>query len=95
MKLKKLILPMMAMIFAIGLTFATVNTEPEPELLANDYILVGSSWITIPEQNCEDGQFNCQVRYGQNGPVLDVYDEMDDDEPKKSTSQNPTLILPQ
>lgn len=90
----KVFLPMLAFIFAIGMAFATVNLEPEPEMLASDYILVGSSWITIPEQNCQEGQFNCQVRYGQNGPVLDVYDEMDDDVPKSSGTELPTVINP-
>ncbi len=68
MKNLKVILPMLAMIFAIGLTFATVNPAPEPDM-ENDYILLNGTWLSIPEQPCEDGEFTCQVQDGEDGPV--------------------------
>lgn len=82
----KFLLPMLAFICAIGMAFATVDLKPEPVLQAQDYILLnGNTWVSIPEQNCAEGQFTCRVQDGDNGPY-DVYDEMYDDEPKSSSS---------
>lgn len=95
MKNLKMILPMLAMIFAIGLTFATVDPEfkPEPVEQAKDYILInGTTWVSIDEQSCEGSEFICQVQDGENGPVYDVYDERNDDEPKRSSSEDPIII---
>ena len=82
---------MLAMIFAIGLMFATPTEDNDPD---NDYVILNGSWEAIPEQNCEAGEFDCQVRYGQNGPVLEVYDAMGDEEPKPSGTETPTVINP-
>ncbi len=67
MKHLKVILPMMAMIFAIGLTFATVNPEPEPkpEIPENEsyalmYVNIDGEWHEI-EVDCEAGEANCRV----------------------------------
>lgn len=94
MKNLKLILPMLAFIFAIGLTFATANpeSEPEPKELANDYLLINGSWEAIPEQDCSYGQFTCQVEIGEGGPVYEVYDEMDETTLKPSPSPEPRTI---
>ncbi|MDT0650805.1 DUF6520 family protein [Autumnicola edwardsiae] len=91
MKNLKFLLPMLAMIFAIGLMFATPTEDNDPD---NDYVILNGSWEAIPEQNCEAGEFDCQVRYGQNGPVLEVYDAMGDEEPKPSGTETPTVINP-
>lgn len=86
MKFKKLILPMIAFVCAIGMAFATVDLKPEPVLQEQDYILLnGTTWVNIPEQSCAEGQFTCRVQDGDNGPY-EVYDEMHDDEPKSSAS---------
>ncbi|TDN89195.1 hypothetical protein DET49_107111 [Salegentibacter sp. 24] len=94
MKQLKMILPMMAIIFAIGLTFANVNSEPMPEVQTSDFIYLGNdNWQPIPEQGCEGTAENCQVQIGAGGPVYDVYDEMDLSTVKLSPpGQDPTVI---
>jgi len=91
MKFKKLILPMMAFIFAIGLTFATTNLQTEKIQEPKDYIQLGGIWVEIPEQDCEQGGNICQVADGENGPY-DVFDEMSDTQPKSSVSAIPNQI---
>ena len=96
MKNLKFLLPMLAFVFAIGVAFATVdlNPEPEPKILANDYVLVNGSWKAIPEQNCEGGLKNCRVQFGVDGPIYEVYDLMNTSTLKKSPSDKPTVISP-
>lgn len=67
MKNLKLILPMLAMIFAIGLTFATGNPEPEPEMPERDsyalmYVNIDGEWHEI-EVDCETGSTGCLVAF--------------------------------
>jgi len=94
MKYLKMILPMMAIIFAIGLTFASVNSEPKPEVQTTDFIYLGNdNWQPIPEQQCQGTEENCRVQVGAGGPVYDVYDEMDLSTAKLSPAdQVPTII---
>lgn len=94
MNVKKLILPMMAMIFAIGLTFATTGPQPGTSDQANDYILISGQWEEIAEQSCATGQETCRVQLGANGPVYPVYDEMDTRTLKTSVTSDPTVIPP-
>ncbi|MBZ9631554.1 DUF6520 family protein [Salegentibacter sp. LM13S] len=94
MKYLKMILPMLAIIFAIGLTFASVNSEPKPEVQTADFIYLGNdNWQSIPEQECQGTEENCRVQIGAAGPVYDVYDEMDLSTVKLSPpGQAPTVI---
>lgn len=92
MKFKKFLLPMMAFIFAISMAFAAVDLKPEPVALANDYVLMNGSWEAIPEQNCNSGNETCRVQFGTDGPVYDVYDEINDPEPKPSPNPDPIIL---
>ncbi|SKB50404.1 hypothetical protein SAMN05660903_01112 [Salegentibacter salinarum] len=94
MKYLKVILPMLAIIFAIGLTFASVNSEPKPDVQTTDFIYLGNdNWQSIPEQECQGTEENCRVQIGAGGPVYDVYDEMDLGTVKLSPAdQEPTVI---
>ena len=94
MKYLKVILPMMAFIFAIGMAFATVDLKPdaEPAMQAMDYILVNGEWEAIPEEDCEGTGFDCRVQLGTNGPIYEVFDEPGDNESKKSSSNRPRVI---
>lgn len=83
---------MMVFICAIGMAFASVNIKPEPEPQTFDYILYNGSWLEIAEQPCNSGSEICQVKFEENGLGYPVYDEMDDDDPKNSTSPDPVLI---
>lgn len=90
----KFLLPMLAMIFAIGMAFANVELKPdaEPEMQAMDYILVGEEWVEIPEQTCEGTDEICRVQLGTNGLVFEVYDEPGDSQAKSSSTPIPTVI---
>ncbi|WP_034893826.1 DUF6520 family protein [Gillisia sp. Hel_I_29] len=92
MKIKKLILPMLAIIFAISMGFANVDLKTEPTTQAQDYVLINGSWQGIQEQNCTPGKSTCRVQFGEGGPIYDVYDEMDVNTLKKSNTPKPTVI---
>ncbi len=87
MKKLKLILPMLAFIFAIALSFAFVETEADYN---NDFIhLGGDSWLPIPEVNCAEGDETCTVQRTEGGQIYDVYDEEDLSTLKESDSTEP------
>ncbi|GGX00725.1 hypothetical protein LY54_03302 [Salegentibacter mishustinae] len=95
--MKKLFLiPAMALLVVLGMSFTSLGSETDiqPEPVANDYVLLNGSWQSIPEQACDPGGEICQVQFGENGPVYDVYDEMDRNTRKSSTSEDPTIINP-
>lgn len=71
MKKLKLILPMLAILFAIGLSFAFADMDAEAN---NDYILRNNQWEAIPEQDCGSGSLTCQVKVHGEGP-FNVYDQ--------------------
>jgi len=79
MRKLKLILPMLAFVFAIALSFASVTLGADPEY---DYIKIGDSWEEIDAQECESGATSCQVRLAPGTPPLDVYDNENDAQPK-------------
>ena len=81
MKNLKMILPMMAIIFAIGLMFATPNVENDPN---NDYVqLNDGTWFAIPEQDCGEGDEACQAQLAPGGDTYQVYDDMSTSSPKE------------
>lgn len=81
----KFLLPVLAMIFAIGMSFTTAPSTGEP---AVDYIRVGNSWEAIPEINCGEGPRTCQVEL-QDGSVHNVYDMQSLESIKNTDSRVP------
>ncbi|MCK0135294.1 DUF6520 family protein [Arenibacter sp. S6351L] len=79
MKKLKLILPMLAFVFAITLSFASVTLGADPE---HDYIKIGDSWEEIDALECNSGSTTCQVRLAPGATPLDVYDNEGDPLPK-------------
>ncbi|MDR5591142.1 DUF6520 family protein [Christiangramia sp. SM2212] len=79
MKIRKLILPMMAFICAIGMAFANVNFNENP---SNDYIVVNGDTIEIDEMDCGIGSETCQVQLERNGPLYPVFDDANLSTPK-------------
>lgn len=78
--MKKLFLiPAMALLVVLGMSFTSLGSETEVQLeaVANDYVLDNGNWRAVPEQNCTGGTQTCQVQFGANGPIYDLYDEMD------------------
>lgn len=83
MKYLKLILPMLAIIFAIGLTFATSSMEDDP---STDYIIIDGDFQSIDmELNCGEGDINCRVQLEPEGPEYLVYDDEDPNTLKKGS----------
>ena len=70
----KFLLPVLAMFFAIGMSFATATGASDP---TTDYILQNGSFMPIGnELNCGNGTRVCQVQV-KDGSVYDVYDAAD------------------
>ncbi|MGY5851128.1 DUF6520 family protein [Salegentibacter sp. F14] len=88
MKLKNVMLPMMAILFAIGMSFATVGLEVDPQ---NDYIQRNGNWEALPEQECGQGTENCRVIVDGQGPFL-LYDSQSLSSLKKSDGD--IIIIP-
>jgi hypothetical protein len=86
----KFLLPVLAAVFAIGMSFTSVKSV----VLANDYVLDDGTWIVIAEQNCPSGLKTCRVQFGEGGQIFDVYDEMNLSTKKKNTTDAPTVINP-
>lgn len=87
----KFFLPILALIFILGMSFTTLKSEG----VNNDYVRNNNgTWKAIPEQSCKPGIYTCQVKFSENGQPFDVYDLMDTSTLKESDSPEPTLINP-
>ena len=83
---------MLAMILAIGMSFASVKTDV---FQAKDYAYLGSgAWQEIDEVNCGVGSIACSVRFGVNGPVYPVYDEQKLSTRKMGNTTEPIIVNP-
>ena len=67
----KFLLPVLAMFFAIGMSFATETSERDPD---EDYIRSNGSFVSLgTEYSCGMGEEPCQIRL-RNGQITDLYD---------------------
>ncbi|MDL5513246.1 DUF6520 family protein [Arenibacter sp. M-2] len=90
MKKLKLILPMLAFIFAIALSFAFENATEEVDY-ATKYVRVGSNWHAI-EVDCGLGSSQCVVIFTEDTSETpyQVYNSQDlEDEALGSTDIKP------
>jgi len=79
------IIPMLTLIFVIGISFANVEKSSDPN---TDYILENGSFVPInSELNCGSGTETCQVQFEENGPIYDVYDDDDPTTLKKGDGE--------
>ena len=68
----KFLLPVMAMIFAIGMSFANVQKASSP---STDYVLQNGTYEPINmELNCGEGSQSCLVQFEPDGVIYEVYD---------------------
>lgn len=65
MKKLKMILPMLAFVLAIGVSFAFVETNAEKDYYATKYIQVPGGWATINVE-CDPQRKECMVRFTDN-----------------------------
>lgn len=72
MKLTKIFVPILAMVFAVGMAFATADTAPED--YAEKYVLVENVWHVI-QVDCGIGQIDCMVMFADdpNSTPYQVY----------------------
>mgnify|MGYP003131732312 CR=1 FL=1 len=94
--MKKLFLiPAMALLVVLGMSFTSLGSETEvqPKAVANDYILVNGNWEAVPEQTCTGGDETCRVQFGEEGPIYDLYDEMDLDTLKEESVDGEPIVI--
>lgn len=82
MKKLKMILPMLAFVLAIGMSFAFVGTSAEKDYYATKYILVDGGWATI-DVVCNPQNDECLVRFSDDltQKKYVVFDAKDDTKP--------------
>ena len=71
---KKFFLPMMAFVFAIGLSFATERSTADPSW---DYYMTEVGKMSIEEvTNCgNDEEAECTIQLVPNGPAYELFDD--------------------
>ncbi|MBO3100262.1 DUF6520 family protein [Gelidibacter pelagius] len=89
MKKLKMILPMLAFVMAVGLSFGFVDTTVSPE---NGYIYKDSAWQQV-DVMCGTGSQDCRVKFSPNGEVYQVFDA-DLTTPRSGNSEEAILITP-
>ena len=78
------LIPVVAMIFAIGMSFATPGQETDP---TQDYILYKGSFVPLGQEiDCIPGDVVCQVRL-PNGEIEEVYDAADPNSQKPGNGE--------
>lgn len=92
MKKLKILLPMLAFIFAVGMAFATTDLKEQPEIQSFDYIQMDGNWEAVPEQTCPGTGYVCRVQFGTNGTPHDLYENKGDAVPKSSGSPDPIIL---
>ena len=67
----RFLIPVLAMFFAIGMSFATEKTESDPN---TDYVKINGTFMSLnQEYDCGPNDFPCQIRL-RNGQIHDLYD---------------------
>lgn len=81
---------MLAFVFAIALSFATVNLSPE-RAYETGRVNGPNGWETI-DVDCGEGQLDCKVKFSPSGQEYQVY-EADETTPRTGSSSEPILII--
>ena len=83
----KVLIPVMTMILAVGMSFANVGNPPSDPYM--DYFLDshGNFKPIGQEVECGDGNSTCRVQLVQDGPIYEVYDAQDPTTLKKGDSK--------
>lgn len=87
MKTRKLMLPLMAFVCAIGMAFASANVVKEQ---STGYIFENNAWRTV-QVDCDTGEENCIVLLSGDETPYPVY-EADLSTQKKSVTGEPIMI---
>ena len=77
----KFLLPVLAMIFAVGMSFTTLEKVGDP---STDYILQNGTFMPLgTELDCGNGTIVCRVQLEPDGPLYEVYDAINPNVLKK------------
>lgn len=88
----KLLIPVMAFVFAIGLSFTTERSTADA---IYDYVDMGLvDPVKIAEVNCDVGIDVCEGRFEDNGPLYQIYDGPGLTNPKQGTGEVNGLLIP-
>tara|TARA_R110002049_G_scaffold73897_2_gene190840 strand:- start:7351 stop:7641 length:291 start_codon:yes stop_codon:yes gene_type:complete len=92
MKKLKLILPMMAFIFVIALSFAFVNTTAD-DYYATGFIKIDSTWYPVDVDCSQNEQYDCLAQIEGEPETYDVHNGPSETAPVlKSASPTPKVI---
>lgn len=81
----KFLLPVLAMIVAIGMSFTTLDSASDPD---TDYILQNGTFQRIGmELDCNPGSESCKVQFEPNGAIHEVYDAADPNTLKEGSGE--------
>jgi hypothetical protein len=70
----KFLIPVLAAIFAIGMSFTTLDSAGNP---SQDYIVQDGVFMPLGEElNCGNGSIVCRVQLEPNGQIYEVYDSI-------------------
>lgn len=81
----KFLIPVLAIIFAVGMSFTTVNMGDKA---AFDYYLLNNQWEEIPMIDCGIGSLKCRVELSD-GTIHKVYDTKNLNSLKETSSEFP------
>lgn len=87
MKLRKLMLPMMAFICAIGMAFASANVIEDQ---STGYIFENNTWRTV-QVDCGEGEIDCRVKLADDDTIYQVF-EADLTTPKEGNTIQPIMV---
>ena len=88
---KRLMLPVMAFVFAIGLSFATERTAVDTQW---DYIDMGTHAQKIQEVTCVIGAEDCEGQLDINSQIYQIYDGPGLTNPKQGTRVDENFLIP-
>ena len=82
----KFLLPILAMIFAVGMSFTTVNNSSED--YATKYVRAGNMWYHI-DVECGQGLEDCEVIFTEDptGTPYQVYNTQNLNDPAKGNGE--------
>lgn len=89
----KILLPVLAIVLAIGMSFAFVNATEE-DYYASGFIQIGTEWHPV-DVNCNGSSYDCKVQISGSSTEYLVYSTSNPgplDKPLKSSTQTPEII---
>lgn len=75
----KFLIPVLAIIFAVAMSFTTVAVSADP---SSDYIFRNGNWHSIPEMNCVNLDQSCYVKVLPENTTYIIYDSQSLSNPK-------------